>query len=314
MKPLRWLSTIVPILLGMVILVLLTDGLLADPVIDLVIDEGIIIILVTLLLTLIIGLNLYSQRWLQKTHAQNLALARKETAEEHRRFLNRLDHELKNPLTAIRAGLANLTGTTDEHSRQQIIANMEGQIRRLTSLVVDLRKTADIGSRPLEISRIDPSELLREALASAQTSPLAADRHLSLTLPQSPAALPSIEGDADLLGLALDNLLGNALKFTRPGDRIDLRGYSGNGVILIEVGDTGPGILPDDLGHIWEELYRGRDAQRVPGSSIGLALVQSIIQQHHGRVQVTSQPGHGTTFNLQLPLVQPRSSHAPSQD
>ena len=222
-------------------------------------------------------------------------------AEDRRRFLSRLDHELKNPLTAIRAGLTNLAEARSEETRQQALSSVDAQALRLSRLSADLRKLADLETAPVERTPVDFAELLREAVGFAQESLKENGRHLTLTLPQAPWPLPSVDGDRDLLLLAVHNLLDNALKFTRPGDTVEVRGFEDGTSVVVEVADTGPGIPDAEVPHVWEELYRGLGARGIPGSGLGLALVRVIADRHEGKVSVRSREGKGTVFGLRLP-------------
>ncbi len=152
--------------------------------------------------------------WAERIRQQAITAA----AEERRRFLRRLDHELKNPLTAIRAGLANLAESPSGGARREALASVEAQALRLSRLSADLRKLAELEVRLVEHSPVDVPALLREAFSMAQEQPGAAERHLNLSIPQAPWPLPNVQGDPDLLLLAVHNLLENALKFSRPGD------------------------------------------------------------------------------------------------
>jgi two-component system OmpR family sensor kinase len=305
MRRLAWATVALPIGISLIILLLMVNGTVDDPVFDIRVDEGLLVVLVGGALSGMITINLLSQRWQRQLHRQSMERARVETAEEHRRFLNRLDHELKNPLTAIRAGLVNLNGTSDETARRTIVTSIETQVERLSHLVSDLRKVADIGARPLEYGTLDLNELLREVMAMALENPVAAQRQLSLTLPENPLTLPHIRGDGDLLVLALHNLVGNAIKFTQPGGRIDVRGYAAGQAVVIEIEDTGIGIPSEELSLVWEELYRGLAARSIPGSGVGLALAQTVIERHHGHISLRSVPGQGTTVTIQLPAGEP---------
>src|SRR5450759_2747290 len=206
-----------------------------------------------------------------------------EAADVKRRFLRRLDHELKNPLTAIRAGLANLAETHLEEMQRQALSSVEAQTLRLSRLSSDLRKLAELEARPLERTAVNVNEMLQEAYALAQDQPNAAQRDLKLTVPQAPWPLPTIQGDRDLLFLAVHNLLDNAIKFTQPGGTIEMRGFEDGSSLVIEVADTGQGIPEDELVHVGEELYRARGARGIPGNGLGLALVHSIINLHGGK-------------------------------
>lgn len=236
---------------------------------------------------------------------QQLAAAQARALDERRRFLRRLDHELKNPLMVIRAALANLPGPELPADGAAPLNAIELQTLRLARLTADLRKLADLEHLPLERTPIAVPELLQELLDLAQEQPQAATRTLTLTIPQVPWPLAPLHGDRDLLALAVYNLLDNALKFSRPGDRVELRAFEDGATLTIEVADTGPGIAPDDLPYVWDELYRGAPARSVAGSGIGLSLVRAIAEHHQGRAELRSRLGQGTVVSLRLPEHRP---------
>ncbi|PWH17385.1 MAG: sensor histidine kinase [Anaerolineae bacterium] len=225
-----------------------------------------------------------------------------EMVNERHEFLRRLDHELKNPLMAMRAGLANLTGTELDAPQREIIESVETQILRLSRLLADLRKLAELEIRPLDCAPVDVNELLQDVLTMTEERPEAEGRQITLTLPQAPWPLPPVSGDHDLLFLLVHNLLDNALKFTRPGDKIELRAFEDGARVVVEVADTGAGIPEKDALLVWNELYRGENARGVPGSGIGLSLVRAIAERHHGEVFLRSRLGQGTVFTLRLPV------------
>lgn len=225
---------------------------------------------------------------------------RQEATEERRRFLQRLDHEVKNPLTAIRAGLVNLSATDGDHRAS--IASIEAQAVRLSRLLADLRKLAEFETQPIDRMPVDLGELLEEVFVLAQERPEAAERELTLTVPHAPWPLPTIYGDWDLLFLAVHNLVDNAIKYTLPGNTIEVRAFEDGATVVVEVADTGPGIPEGELPHVWEELSRGYSARGIPGSGLGLALVKTIAERHGGQVTLRSRAGHGTVFSLRLPL------------
>jgi two-component system OmpR family sensor kinase len=226
-----------------------------------------------------------------------------QAADNRRRFLYSLDHELKNPLTAIRAGLANLAATLNAEAHRETLDSVEAEILRLSHLTADLRKLAELETYPLEPTSISVAELLQEVVKRAKEQPGAEERHLTLSLPQAPWPLPNILADEDLLFLAVYNLLNNSLKFTRPGDRIEVRAFEDGQSVVIVVADTGSGIPAEETPHVWEELYRGQEARAAPGSGLGLALVKAIIHRHGGRVTLRSQIEHGTEVRVELPAA-----------
>jgi signal transduction histidine kinase len=145
------------------------------------------------------------------------------------------------------------------------------------------------------------ADLLSDVVGVVKDQNDLADRQITLILPHAPWPLPETQGDPDLLLLAIHNLLDNAVKFTSPGDTIEVRATDDGGDIVIEVADTGPGIPEQEIERVWEELYRGDQALRVPGSGLGLPMVRAIIERHGGNVSLRSRPGQGTLFSLRLP-------------
>ena len=216
--------------------------------------------------------------------------------------MHRLDHELKNPLTAILVGLANLTATAEDEGQQATLASVGSQVQRLRRLVGDLRKLSDLETRELEREPVPIGELLEEIYAVTQERLSGETQELNLSIPQAPWPLPNVLGDRDLLFLAIHNLVDNALKFSQPGDTLEIRGFEDNAQVVIEVADTGPGIPAGETEHVWEELYRGESARGIAGSGLGLALVRSIIARHGGEAGLRSRSGQGTVFTLRLPV------------
>jgi two-component system, OmpR family, sensor kinase len=300
MKTIRWLITLAPAVLGagLASYFYASYNLHHDHIVFLRADLGTLALILGVGLSGLAALSFALQAWSVRTRQQANAAA----AEERRRFLRRLDHELKNPLTAIRAGLVNLAELPPGEARREALASVEAQTLRLSHLSADLRKLAELEVRPLELAPVDVSALLRDAFSMAQEQPGAADRKLNLSIPQAPWPLPHVQGDSDLLLLAVHNLLENACKFSRPGDTLELRAFEDGAYVVIEVADTGPGIPEDEQAHVWEELYRGEAGRGIPGSGLGLALVRAIVERHNGRVGLRSRLGQGTVFSLRLPV------------
>ena len=221
-----------------------------------------------------------------------------EQTASRRRLLARLDHEIKNPIQGIRAALA------DEPSERQR-ASIDAQSQRLTSLLGDLRKIGEVEHTALELTTIDPSALVEEAVATIAETPGAGDRRITVSLPTAPRPLPAIVGDEDLLFLALVNVLTNAVKYSNDGDAIEVRGRSTDGVVVLEIADTGRGIAPEELDLVWEELGRAQEARSVEGSGLGLPMVRAIIERHGGTAHLDSWHGEGSTFTLSLPAAGP---------
>jgi two-component system OmpR family sensor kinase len=303
MRWLRWILAFLPALAGLVLAALLNGvEALANPILGIRVDVGTATLILGCVVTMGALLYITARAQAESRCRRRLADARFEAAAERRRFLQRLDHELKNPLTGIRLGLANLASEPPAAARQDALASAEAEVLRLSRLTSDLRKLADLETRPLEHEPVDAAELLGEVVAVAQEQPTAERRKLTLLLPQAPWPVPSIPGDRDLLFLALFNLLDNALKFTRAGDTVEVRAFDDGSWVVIEVADTGPGIPEDEMPRVWDELYRGRGARGVPGSGLGLALVRAIVERHGGHVAIRSRLGQGTVVRVRLPV------------
>jgi signal transduction histidine kinase len=151
----------------------------------------------------------------------------------------------------------------------------------------------------LERAPIDLTDLFIGAVQSV--APLAHERGIELTLHCE--ALSPLEADAGRLGQVVDNLLTNALKFTPRGGRVEVRGSEGDGVVRLQVRDTGMGISGEDQQHLFERFFRTSEAQTeaIQGTGLGLSIVAAIVEAHGGSIEVESELGVGTTFTVVLP-------------
>lgn len=213
---------------------------------------------------------------------------------ERRRFIQRLDHEIKNPLTAIQVQLDNLQAQDAE--RSPAIAEVRVQADRLAQLTRGLRRLADLETRPLELERVEIGELLDEVAELVQTP-----GRLAFDVQRVPWPIPPIEADRELLLMALRNLIDNALKYSPAESLVQVRARDLAGALAVEVIDTGRGILPGDLPLVTEELYRGANVRDISGSGLGLAMVQRILARHGGALELRSRAGQGTIATVQLP-------------
>lgn len=226
-----------------------------------------------------------------------------DTEQKRRQFLRRLDHELKNPLTGLRAALVNLQEAQAADERWQAQQNADRAAERLTRLLTDLRKLSDLDERPIERYSVNVPDLLEDVVEAVRSLPHYTGRTISLFIPKVPSPFPMITGDRDLLVLAVYNLIENALKFTGGDDSVEVRALEDGRAIVIEVADSGAGISSEDVSKIFEELYRGSNARSTEGSGLGLALVNRIATLHGGGVGVRSsqKEPRGTVFTLRLP-------------
>jgi two-component system OmpR family sensor kinase len=299
----RWGLALMPVVAGVVVAALVVYvPELENPVFYAYVDVATLALMGGVALSVLAAAGIMLRERVERRCRRCVVGIRTQVAEERRRFLQRLNHELKNPLTAIRAGLVNVANGLTMATHQHALASVEAQVLRISRLASDLRKLAELEARPLERVPVGVAGLLQEAVALAREQPEARRRRLTLVLPQAPWPVPDVLGDWDLLFLAAYNLLDNALKFTRPGDTVEVRASEDGAFVVIEVADTGPGISEEEVPRVWEELYRGQGARGVPGSGLGLALVRAIVERHGGRVALRSRVGQGTVVTLRLPV------------
>ncbi|MFR9775764.1 ATP-binding protein [Micromonospora sp. MS34] len=211
-------------------------------------------------------------------------------------------HELRTPLAALQAGLEELRDGLRPADPQRLAA-LHDQTLRLGRVVEDLADLSAAEAAVLSLHPVDTdlAAVARAALA-AQHPRLAA---AGLTVTTDLDRPVPVRADPDRLHQAITNLLANAARYCRPGDRVDLRARVGNGDALLVVADTGPGIPAEELPHAFERLWRGRDARHIAGSGIGLAVVRELITAHGGAVALDSPPGGGLTVTIRLPARQP---------
>lgn len=306
MRSNKWIAlalTLLPLVLG-IAASLLAQGIW-DPVPILVfkIDAGMVAFLAGLFLTLA-GLSYMLGAWLTHRKADRLMQDTvKESEEGRRRFLRRLDHEIKNPLTGLRAAMVNLQEAQSKEERILAAENASRAVVRLTRLLNDLRKLADLEERSIEYERVNVQELLEDVVDAARSVPAHEGRNINLFIAKVPSPFPCMMGDRDLLVLAFYNLVDNALKFTSVDQPVEIRALEDGRSIFVEVADSGTGIQPDDLPKIFEDLYRGSNARGTEGSGLGLALVNRIVTLHGGKIIVRSrlEDPHGTVFTVRLP-------------
>lgn len=283
-------------------------GWLSDSILYLRANLGLLIFLSGLLLSILFGIGAYMYLRFERRAQRTSDAALVHFSTEHRQFLQRLDHELKNPLTTLQVELANLMDEDplptqpepdSDSATSSPLERIRTQVARLSDMVFQLRKLADLQSAPIEQTPVKLDELLEELVTEfSATKP-----NLTLNVPRMPWSLPEVRGDIDLLYLALRNVLGNAVKFTEPDEAIQVRAFEDTNYIVVEIADEGPGIPQEELPHITEELYRGKNARGLPGSGLGLALVRAIVERHGGQMTIRSRVDQGTVVALRLPRV-----------
>jgi PAS domain S-box-containing protein len=214
-------------------------------------------------------------------------------------------HELKTPLTSIRLAvhflLEEVTGPLTP-KQTELLLDARENCERLLAMVNNLLDLARLeqGYRQLDV-RPESVELLLKAAAEA-IGPRAQDKGVEIVL-DVPPELPLVVADAARIGTALRNLLDNALTYTDPGGKITLSAAAGAEDVTLSVADTGVGIPPEQLPHVFEKFFRVPGQSRGSGTGLGLAIVREIAVAHGGTITCQSQPGLGTTFRLTLPIA-----------
>jgi signal transduction histidine kinase len=223
-------------------------------------------------------------------------------------FFALVSHELRTPLTSI-IGYTDMLAKTESETLSargnQMLDVVRRNAKREMRLVGDLLMLVRIeaGKFQLEPGRVSLRPLVEAAVEAATPAAEKAGHEIALWADD----IPELEGDAERLGQAVDNLLTNAIKFTPDGGRIEVRLCQRDGNAEIEVEDTGPGIAREDAERLFDRLYRASSAtaDHVAGTGLGLTIVKGIVEAHGGVVVVESEPGSGTTFRIELPLEPP---------
>jgi signal transduction histidine kinase len=224
--------------------------------------------------------------------AQATAVRRQMTAD--------IAHDLRSPLTAISGYVEAMRDGVLEPTPARFEA-MYVETQRLRRLVDDLRTLSltDAGELRLDRQAIPPRMLL-ERLAAVHRH-RADEQEVAITIQAEPNT-PDVHVDQDRMAQVLGNLIDNALRYTPPGGEITLGARTQGAATLLTVRDTGAGIPPEHLPHVFDRFYRGDSARSIDGgeSGLGLAIAKAIVEAHGGTISVESTPGAGTTFTIAL--------------
>ncbi len=222
-------------------------------------------------------------------------------------FVAQATHELRTPLTNIRLYIEQLTDdeNLDAQARGKAINVVNQEARRLERIVADMLSVSEIeaGSLKLRTGDVRLGELLRQL--QDDYKPQAGAKEISLSFDLAPK-LPVLSGDRDKIGLAVHNLLGNAIKYTPAGGAVSLKAdASADGqTAIITISDNGIGIKPDECEKVFEKFYRAQDRRinGITGSGLGLALAREVARMHGGDITLATQIDKGSTFTLTLPV------------
>lgn len=250
---------------------------------------------------LVVGLLTGGLALTVRTMSHQLELARMQS-----NFVSTVSHELKSPVTAIRqlSEMLQADRVPTDSRRRRYFDSLVELSERLTMLIDHVLDFArmDAGHTELDLIEVDLIGFVEDLVARERVRVLDFDIQLELKAP-----LPRVTLDADLIALAVSNLIDNAVKFSGDSSEIVVRAAAEEETALISVQDFGIGLEPVELGRIFERFYRGSEAltRAVKGAGLGLTLVKQIVEAHRGSIEVSSVPGAGSTFALRLPVSGP---------
>jgi two-component system sensor histidine kinase KdpD len=216
-------------------------------------------------------------------------------------LLDALAHDFITPLTSIKSAITTVRSEyRHEPEEDDFLAVVEEEADKLGGMV----------NETVDMARIEPGKtrIQRRQLSVAELIGASVDRMKS-ALDGRPLeveiqdGISSVNADPDMMGLALRQLLGNAIKFSPPGSKIAIYAQQANEIVTIKVRDQGPGVPPDEVAAIFERFYRGRRTQEwSPGTGMGLSIARDIITAHRGRLWVENVPEAGAQFSFTLPI------------
>jgi len=218
-------------------------------------------------------------------------------------FVAHVSHELKSPLNVIGMYGEMLAdeGAADPAVRVEAINVIQDEVERMSSLVNNLLNVSklEMGSMRPDRHRVKLEELLRDASQQARARAEAKGIRLELQVARDIAA---VSVDKDLFRIALNNLLNNAIKYNKPGGSVVLAADEADGDVVVAVRDSGIGMAPEDRARVTEKFFRVRETgpDQRGGHGLGLYLANQIVELHHGRLTIDSEPGHGSVFSIHL--------------
>lgn len=225
----------------------------------------------------------------------HMSLQLDRTFEAQRRFAQSTAHELRTPLAVLKTKIDVFQKRRDRSRSEydELIAALSKQTDRLSELVRDLLELTDTDG----VATPEPVALLPLMQQTvSELSALAGEKQVCLSLTGSEV---TVEGNRLLLGRVFFNLVENAIKYNRPGGSVDI---TVSDTPAVTVADTGIGIPPEALDAVFEPFYRvdKSRSRQMGGAGLGLATVKSIVQQHGGRIELSSAPGEGSVFTVYL--------------
>ena len=216
-------------------------------------------------------------------------------------FMRKTSHELRSPVGAVQSLLkAALQQMPPEARGRDLVDRGVARTESMLNLIDDLLRYSRLTAAVKE-DRFEPVELAEIVRGSAELfRPRAEEKGLRLEVDAGPA---SVVGVRDSLGDLVNNLVSNAIRYTPDGGTVTVQVGGTDDHVRLVVSDTGIGIAPDELPRVFDEFFRGEEAKRVfaHGTGLGMSIVKRVVEMHHGRIDVASEPGRGTQFTVTFP-------------
>ena len=228
-----------------------------------------------------------------------------------RELVGNISHELRTPLANIRAVVETLKdGAIDDREvARDFLTSVNSQVERMTQILAELAELSRIesGRAQLRLEETSLNLIVRQVVG--ELNPFAEGQKVTVDIDDTPE-LPMVRADGGQIRQVVTNLLHNAIKFTPEGGRVLISTVARSNSVEVSISDTGAGISPDDIPHVFERFYKVDKARSGGGTGMGLAIAKHIVKAHGGSIWVESEEGKGSVFYFRLPLVAGKRGNA----
>jgi len=221
-----------------------------------------------------------------------------------REFVSNASHELRTPIAGVKAAVETLErgALDDPESRNMFFQMIREDAERMENLVEEMLELSRIesGEQPLKFHAVRPESLINSA--TRQFDPIFTDAELDIRV-EKDASTPNVIADPERIDHVLTNLLSNAVRWTEPGGTVTIKYWQEEDFVWFSVSDTGAGIQPEHLPHVFERFFKTDPGRSQPGTGLGLAIARHIVEAHSGEISVSSTHGEGSEFVFSLPTA-----------